>query len=176
MDGNSWDVLALGTCWRELPDPKTNPKAAKMVRSWIDPYAPERDDLARQYFYFQFASKKRVRVLGPTKGISCTQGYAVTREGAMRLLYHIGGPGHILDRPVDILMKDQMIAGLLSGFAAIPNVIGQWKYGGWKDSDIQGLEENEVGSGQDIVRSVREEIIEVLGNRNVWEEIEHQEE
>ena len=86
------------------------------------------------------------------------------------------GPGHILDRPVDILMKDQMIAGLLSGFAAIPNVIGQWKYGGWKDSDIQGLEENEVGSGQDIVRSVREEIIEVLGNRNVWEEIEHQEE
>ena len=170
---NSWDVLALGTCYNRLPDPNEHPGAARKIRSWVDPYAPERDDLSKKYL--PFAESKRVRVLGPTLGMACTQAYAVTREGVMRLLYNVGGPGHILDRPLDILMGDQMIAGLLNGFVTIPSIFGQWKYGeDWRDTDIQEFTWAEKGSGADIIQSTRQEIMDVLGNRNIWDEMERE--
>ena len=174
--GNSWDVLALGTCWHDLPDPKKEPKAARKIRGWVDSYAPESDYLSQRYL--PHAGSKRVRVVGPTKGMACTQGYAVTREGAMRLLYNVGGVGHILDRPLDLLMGDQMIAGLLNGFVTLPNIISQWKYGDWRDTDIQLHTDEQLkaigGSESDIIQSARKEIMDVLGNRNIWEEIERE--
>lgn len=170
VDGKGWDILSLGTCWSQLPDPETDSNRARMVRSWIDQYAPESDRLSRQYL--PNAASKRVRLIGPTKSMVCTHGYAVTREGAMRLLYNVGGPGHILDRPLDLLMNSQIIGGLLRGFIAIPTIVGQWKYGNWMDSDIQPGKTEGSGSGSDIIQSVRKEIMEVLGNRNAWTEFE----
>ena len=174
---NSWDVLALGTCWNELPDPKKEPKAARKIRGWVDPYAPESDDLSQRYL--PHAGSKRVRVVGPAKGIACTQGYAVTREGAMRLLYNVGGVGHDLDNPVDLLMGVQMMKGLLNGFVTVPSIMSQWKYGDWRDTDIQLFTDEQLGEvggggGSDIIQSARKEIMDVLGNRNIWEEIERE--
>ena len=59
----------------------------------------------------------------------------------------------------------------------IPNVFGQWKYGDWRDTVIQPDTDEEVtlwgrGSDSDIVQSAREEIMQVLGHRNIRKEIE----
>ena len=171
--GDSWDVLALGSCFADLPDPKKEPKVARWIRGWVDPYAPENDDLSKRYL--PRAASKRVRVVGPAKFMACTQGYAVTRLGAMRLLYNSGGVAHSVDNPVDIIMGNQM-KNVLYGFVTLPSIVTQWKNGDWRDTDIQkfaGEESRKMGQGDpDIVQSVRKEIMDVLGNRNVWEEIE----
>ena len=172
-NGHSWDMLTLGNCYNKLPDPKDKPKAARMIRVWPDPYAPETDDFAKYS-----PGSGRLRLIGPSLGTACTHGYAVTREGAMRLLYNIGGPGHVLDAPVDLLIAYQLSEGLFKGFHVLPNVVGQWKKGAdWRDTDVQFPSKEEVasmkkGSGDEIIQSARAEIEEFLGNRNVWKEIE----
>ena len=177
VDENSWDLIQLGMCFPQLPDPAKYPKSSRMIRSWVDPYAPENDDLAQKYL--PDAESKRVRVLSPTWGMACTQAYAVSREGAKRLLYNVGGPGHVLDRPVDILMSDLIKQGILKSFILLPTVVGQWIYGDWRASDIRNKDNEEPSnprSWAEVVQSVREEIRDVLGNRNVWTEIESAEE
>ena len=177
VNSNSWDMLSLGNCGYRLPDSRKNPKATQKIRYWVDPYSTERKDFLK---HVPNIGSSHLRMLAPSKGNGCTHGYAVTREGAMRLLYNVGGPGHILDEPVDLLMMRQAEQGLYKAFVVAPSVVGQWKYGDWRDTDIQRQKEGgssrHWGSGPDIIRSVRKEIMEVLGNRNVWEEFESQEE
>lgn len=171
VDGNSWDVIALGICYHEGPDPEKNPKAAQMSRGWFDPYAPESDHLSEKYLP---GGSKRVRVLTLAKGMACTHAYAVSRAGAMRLLYNVGGPGHELDRPVDLLMGDLMGEGRLKGYSIIPTVVGQWSPGDWRSSDIDEGPKWGTGSWKEVIQSVRSEMAEVWGNRNVWDEYEHE--
>ena len=172
-NGNSWDILTLGHCYSKLPERKDKPKSVKMIRVWPDAYAPATDDFS-QYS----PGSGRLRLLGPSEGMSCTNGYAVTREGAMRLLYNIGGPGHVLDRPVDILISHQLSEGILKGFHVLPSAVGQWKKGAdWRDTDVQFPSQEEIeamkeGSGDEIIRSVRAELDQVLSKRNIWNEIE----
>jgi len=169
VDGNSWDILQVGNCRYALPTKEKNPKAVKMIQAWEDPHTPVSDKFLG---FLPESQTKRVRVLSPSKGAICTQGYAITREGAMRLLYNVGGPGHTLDRAVDLLMEDQMITGTLKSYLVLPNVVAQWKFADWRDTDIQNKISSKKGNGGDIVQSVREEIMNVLGHRNIWEEIE----
>ena len=171
VDGKSWDLLSLGACGHRMPDPKTNPKAAAMLRTWVDPWAPDNDQFVKGFYSGD--PNDRVRMLTISKGFACTQGYAVTREGAMRLLYLVGGQGHPLNAPMDLLLYRQMSEGLIKGFLAAPDVVAQWKVGDWRDTDISPTSGNGKGSGRSIIRSVREEIMQMLGNRNVWEEIEN---
>jgi len=171
VNGNSWDLLIVGSCLHDLPDKEKNPKAAKMIQAWEDPHAPSSDSFLS---FLPESQTKRVRILSPSLGAVCTQGYAVTREGAMRLLYNVGGPGKMLDAAVDLVMAAQMKAGLLKGYLVLPNVIGQWRNGDWRDTDIQQLTSFNYRKGSEaaIEASVREEIGKVLGNRNIWDEIE----
>ena len=175
VNGNNWDLLTLGSCGYRLPDPIKNPKAAQQIRYWVDPYATKRRDFRK---YVPDAESDHLRMLAPSKGSGCSHGYAVTREGAMRLLYNVGRPGHILDEPVDLLIMSQLEQGLYKGFITVPNVVSQWKYGDWRDTDIQQDTEEQLrqgkSSGSDVIQSVRKEIMEVLGNRNVWKELERQ--
>ena len=171
VDGKSWDLLSLGACGHSLPNPETNPKAAAMVRSWVDPWAPDDDQFVKDFFSGD--PNERVRMLTISRGFACTQGYAVTREGAMRMLYMVGGQGHPLDQPMDLLLYQQMMQGVIKGFLAAPDVFSQWKMGDWRDTDISVPDGEGKGSGPSIIRSVREEINTVFGNRNIWEEIEN---
>ena len=179
VDGkNNWDLLTLGHCDYNIVDPKHNPKAAKKIRVWVDPYAPESTKFSS---LMPDAPSKRLRVLAPSKGSACNQGYAVTKEGAMRLLYNVGGPGHMLNQPKDNLIQEQLSRGVLKGFLSVPDIVSQWKLQDWRDTDIQLATEKQLkglkkGTGIDIIGSVREEIMSVFGNRNVWEEIENEEE
>ena len=176
VNGNNWDLLTLGNCFNKLPDPKEKPKAAKMIRVWADDYAPESDFSE----YSPGTGSGHLRLIGPSIATLCTHGYAVTREGAMRLLYNVGGPGHDLDAPLDMLIAQQLSRGLLRGFHVLPDVVGQWKKGGdWRDTDVQFPSEEQIksygkGSGRAIVQSVRAEIEKIFGSRNIWEEIERE--
>ena len=177
VDNNSWDMLTLGHCGYMLPDPEKNPKAANKIRVWVDPYAPESSKVAS---YLPNAPSKHLRLLSPSKGSVCNQGYAITREGAMRLLYNIGGPGHVLNQAKDLLILEQLNRGKLKGFLSVPDIVAQWKLQDWRDTDIQLHSEKQLkwfkkGTGRDIVGSVREEIESIYGNRDVWEEIENEE-
>ena len=176
IDSNSWDLLNVGHCDYNLPDEKSNPKAVKKIRVWADSYAPENTEF--KGYTPDAQQSKRLRLLSPSKGFICTQAYAVTREGAMRLLYNIGGPGHILDQAIDNLMADHLNRGVLKGFITAPYVFTQWRFQDWRDTDIQliseeNLKKGQKGSGKEIVESVRDKL-SVFGNRNVWEEFENE--
>lgn len=177
VDGNSWDMLTLGHCGYRIPDAKTNPKAAKKMRIWADPWAPESPKVGA---YAPNAINKHLRLLAPSKGSICNQGYAITREGAMRLLYNIGGPGHVLNQAKDLLIMETLYRGKLKGYLTVPDIVAQWKVADWRDTDIQLHSEQQLkkfrkGTGKDIVRSVREEIESTFSNRDVWQEIENEE-
>lgn len=175
---SSWDVLTLGHCYgegEEGPPAAKFPKAAKIWEAWEDQYAPAMD----QYrIYLPLSSSNRIRVLLPTYAPICTTGYAVTKMGAMRLLYNVGGPGGALEMPVDMLMAEKFKAGLLKGYTTVPSLMAQWKWGTWRDTDVQGEPEegSTKGTSEDIVGSVREEIAKRFGPgegaRNVWKEFE----
>ena len=179
VDGNSWDILGLGHCFRAFPDPQEHPKASQKIRGWVDPYTPALSDLAKKYL--PDGGSEHVRVLGPSNGMLCTHGYAVTREGAMSLLYNIGGPGHILDAQWDWVLRDVLEKGGLKSYLIQPAVFGQWGFGDWRNTDVQPTSDEEEsqwhGSWVEIVQSVRSEIEAVLGGyRNIWEEYERVEE
>ena len=176
VGGSGWDLLTLGHCTYHMPDPESHPNAAKMIRAWVDPYAPEREKFLK---YMPDAPSERIRVLAPSKGSLCNHGYAVTREGAMSLLYNVGGPGHTLNLAKDVIIREQLQKGVLKGFLCVPDIVSPWKFQDWRDTDIQlrtqkQLERFKKGAGVDIVGSVREELKRVYGGRNVWKEIENE--
>lgn len=178
VNSDSWDLISFGPCSNRMPDPETQPKAAKKLRVWVDPWAPENDERAQAYYSGD--RNERLRMLTISMGWVCTHAYAVTWQGAMRLLYNIGGEGHGLDQPVDLLMQEQMRRGLLKSYATQPKVVSQWKVQDWRDTDIQppqdqNFDPSNLGSDPSIVRSVRMEIMKASSNRNIWEEIESEE-
>ena len=168
VDGNSWDILTLGHCSYRIPSTESNPAAAEKIRVWVDPHAPETDKFSS---YMPDAPSKRLRLLSPSKGSACNHGYAVTRKGAMSLLYNVGGPGHNLDQPKDLLIFEQLDKGVLKGFLSVPDIFTQWKVHDWRDTDIQIEWESQISN---IFGSVREELKGIFSNRNVWEEIENE--
>ena len=80
----------------------------------------------------------------------------------------------MLSGPVDLTMANKFREGLFRGYVVVPTVIGQWRLGDSRDTDIQILStaEKKVGSWADIVGSVRVEIATVFKSRNVWKQIE----
>ncbi len=88
----------------------------------------------------------------------CTAGYAVTLEGALRVLYAIGHDH--LDGPVDLEYGRETRLGRLPGLVLTPPLMSQWKTGSAKDSDIQNVtsETGVRGSGPIIQMSIRKEL------------------
>ena len=178
VEGNSWDTLTLGHCGYRIVHPAFNPKAAKKIRVWVDPLAPPN----RYSTLIPNSPSPRVRLVAPSKGSVCAHGYAVTKEGAMRLLYNIGGPGHTLNQAWDLIIRELLDVGVLKGFLSVPDIVAQWKVQDWRDTDIQTQPEQMLkkmfrkGSGPEIVESVREAIARKFGYRNIWKQIEEEEE
>ena len=83
----------------------------------------------------------------------------------------------MLSGPLDLTMANKFREGLFRGYVVVPLVIGQWKVGDWRDTDIQisqteEKQEDTPGSWSEIVGSVRTEIATVFKSRNVWKQIE----
>ena len=92
------------------------------------------------------------RVLSRTKGPTCTMGYALTSEGAARLLYQIGVD--MVSDPVDLEIMWHCEWRLLRALEVNPALVGLYRSPGptFKQSDIntskngrQGELENPIG-------------------------------
>lgn len=94
-----------------------------------------------------------MRVIAPSWYPVCTVGYAVTLQGAQKLLYTVGNEKG-LDAPVDLAMISRIQSGHLKSLTVVPPLVTPWKTGTTSDSDIDDLNkaEGELPRGSDNLR------------------------
>ncbi|KAK3401484.1 hypothetical protein B0T20DRAFT_458697 [Sordaria brevicollis] len=97
--GSKWDVLWLGHCGTNLPTPNTLntlPTNTSLLRVVIpdDPTVPRPEHLKPHPFALQDHLAElyppHTRVVHPSSGTICTQAYAVSQQGARKLLWRFG--------------------------------------------------------------------------------------
>lgn len=167
--GCDWDELFMGQCANK-PDPQNLAHF-----TYTDPLSPPVSQHAENIvnemtnIWNYSSSDSAFRIVSPTYDPLCTMGYAVSRIGAMRMLYQIGGWrgfGGGVDNEISWRTQD----GKLRGWTLTPPIFTAWRTGGSRDSDndmgidSQGLgEKGNMGGWSDgIVRSARRAMAEVL--------------
>jgi hypothetical protein len=121
-----------------------------------------------------------IRVISPTYKPICLMGYGVSRMGAMRLLYNIGG-WKPLGRPVDNEIAWHTSDGRLSGYTLTPPAITSWRVGGSQDSDNDPGMKNMTpvsegpskGNSVGMKNSIRKHL-DTYFEKNYWKEMEDQ--
>ncbi|QPG98446.1 hypothetical protein C2857_007617 [Epichloe festucae Fl1] len=137
--GLEWDMLYIGSCW-DIPNKDNRPQH----EVYDDPSAPNKNEMSGAYsselsdWGVHLTDETRVRVLAPTWYSVCTVGYAVTLQGAKRLLYTVGN-GKGLQGPVDLAIMSAIQNNLLSSLTLVPPPVVPWKTGTVSDSDIDDL-------------------------------------
>ncbi|KAM3447089.1 hypothetical protein MY5147_010022 [Beauveria neobassiana] len=135
--GLDWDLLYVGTCWN------INPEIVRISFAY-----------QKELEYWGASSENtRVRVIAPSWYPVCTVGYAVTLQGAQKLLYTVGNEKG-LDAPVDLAMISRIQSGHLKSLTVVPPLVTPWKTGTTSDSDIDDLNkaEGELPRGSDNLR------------------------
>jgi hypothetical protein len=163
ISGSSWTYLWLGHC-RHSADPNnlgpivsyTDPT----VESLHDQKAWVKED-ARLYGITTDNTRSIHRARDP----HCTSAYAITFEGARRALFEIG-LDH-LNKPIDLELAKLTGQGKIPGLVVHPPLMGQWKTGTTKDSDIERnqsfTEEGHKGtSGPHVRMSIRRHLKELI--------------
>lgn len=172
--GLDWDFLFLGQC---LDSP--NPKRSDLFHMYKDDNMPDIDhqihELKNTERKFGLSEKMiaEYRVLAPTWGPACTMAYAVTRQGAQRLLTWLSYMG--LSAPVDNDMSFKSQSGHFHGYDLLPPPFGAWRVEGIKDSDNLRFEKskplsgngNRGGSSLNVKNSARKRLQEMM-YANTW--------
>lgn len=104
-----------------------------------------------EYWGAAALDKPRVRVIAPSWYPVCTVGYAVTQQGAQKLLHTIGNEEG-LGAPVDLAMISRIQSGHLKSLTVVPPLITPWKIGTTSDSDIDNLVEGDLPRGSENLR------------------------
>ncbi|OLL24578.1 Procollagen galactosyltransferase 1 [Neolecta irregularis DAH-3] len=132
--GNNWDMIYLGNCVEVTPrDPGSWPH-----RIYKDPRVPEPD--AQSFFHRtilqEFGTQPQgERLVMKLNHAICLLGYAVTRQGAMKLIHHLGM--FPLEGPIDVHIALLQDRGLIHGYSVVPPFFMDWKSGDFnRDSDI----------------------------------------
>jgi hypothetical protein len=81
---------------------------------------------------YEVKNDTRRRLLIPTWGPICTVAYAVTQQGAKKLLYNIGGYKG-MSAPVDLAMVGLLKDGIVKGVTALPPIIVPFNIEGKSD-------------------------------------------
>jgi GR25 family glycosyltransferase involved in LPS biosynthesis len=131
--GVGWDSLFLGQCQNE-----PNPQRTDLQWTYSDPHTPKKEQLESCFVKemeqdFHVPADKGLRIVSPTFGPICLQGYALSRRGAQRLLYHLSYIG--LKRETDNSVADMHRKGVMNGYTLTPPIFSRWRVGGAKDSD-----------------------------------------
>ncbi|KAK9241157.1 hypothetical protein V1525DRAFT_393853 [Lipomyces kononenkoae] len=136
--GLDWDVLYLGSFRHG-----GNPDFKDFVQIWDDPDVPDKSRLnkgrysntqALQDFGLTEEEIGTKRALAPSYWTMHTTAYAITRQGAQRLLFLMSYAGE-LHGDVDVEMTRLFRDGKLRGYSLTPPAFSQFKVGGTKDSD-----------------------------------------
>ncbi|KAL5691837.1 hypothetical protein EMGR_006520 [Emarellia grisea] len=181
--GTDWDILWIGGCasgpganettFFAIPDDPTVPSPDKRD-GWGGPL----ETWKQQYPNLPIGT---TRFLYRAEMGCCTYGYAVTREGAKKILAALSVDR--LDCAVDNAMSD-LCAGTngrrqLKCFATFPNLIGTYRHAGpaSRDSDINGGDDASWHEAQawNMVYSTRLNIHQlVAGERKVYSQHENE--
>jgi len=155
--GKYWDMLYLGSCFEFTPE---NPSSWPH-RIYKDANVPEKEFQGGFYVTLleQFQAKPSgERLIMKLAHPVCTFGYAITRVGAMRILYHLGM--FPLVGPLDVHYGTLQMAGKLKGYSVVPPFLSEWKSGdGTRDSEISP---DWIRGNQNIKDSIRDHIPEML--------------
>ncbi|KFZ18104.1 hypothetical protein V501_01353 [Pseudogymnoascus sp. VKM F-4519 (FW-2642)] len=168
--GLDWDLLYIGTCW-DIPNKENRPNH----QTYDDRFGPNRSEQSGSFvaelegWGLTVTDETRQRVIAPSWYPVCTIGYAVTRLGAQKLLYTVGGVKGI-GSGVDLTMTDRIQKGYLNSYTVVPPLVTPWKTGSPRDSDIDDLkakqekENKELPSGsENLQNSARRAIERRLG-------------
>ncbi|KAK9321114.1 hypothetical protein V1517DRAFT_183005 [Lipomyces orientalis] len=172
--GLDWDVLYVGSC-----KDGGNPDFNGVVQVWDDPDVPRAEQTSKSTlealhnFGLSDADIGKKRVLAPAYWTLCTTAYAVTRQGAKRLLLTMSYLG--LRAAVDNDMSRIFREGKLRGYTLSPPAFSQFRVGGAKDSDRVDIGQTVEGKGNtqgrsyNIKGSARQWMVDSLKLDN-WEE------
>ncbi|KAK9372542.1 uncharacterized protein V1513DRAFT_452020 [Lipomyces chichibuensis] len=177
--GLDWDVLYVGQC-----SDRANENRLDLVHIYEDPNVPSRQDTF-DHFVGQLQSLGihgrnlgKMRAIAPAWSPVCTMGYAITRKGAERLILDLSYRGITAAIDIDIIRKLQQ--GIIRGYSITPPLFSAWRVDGAKDSDNQGLEndQTELGAGNSrgyshsMKTSARREMVKILDLHN-WDDVGH---
>ncbi|KAF2271886.1 uncharacterized protein EI97DRAFT_366464, partial [Westerdykella ornata] len=132
--GCDWDELFVGQC-----DGKHNPERLDLHSVFPDPNSDKLENMPDwvqkdMTEVWNLTESEGIRVLSATFQPICLMGYGVSRMGAMRMLYRIGGWLPFQD-PVDLEIARRTAEGGLSGYTLTPPAFTSWRVGGSQDSD-----------------------------------------
>ncbi|KAK9344635.1 hypothetical protein V1522DRAFT_452986 [Lipomyces starkeyi] len=170
--GLDWDILYVGSCKHAL------------IQIWDDPDVPDARHLtqktlqALKEFGLTDAEIGTKRVLVPAYRTECNTAYAITRQGAQRLLFAMSYAG--LHGVVDEDMVRLFREGRIKGYSITPPVFSQFRVGGAKDTDNKPPGDRRLGhtiNGKgslrgwtyDIKGSARQAMVAGL-QINVWDD------
>ncbi|PSN74957.1 hypothetical protein BS50DRAFT_28029 [Corynespora cassiicola Philippines] len=178
--GCDWDELFVGQCGG-----KPNRERLDLHQVYNEPNGPPLSTLhpwvKREFTQiWNLTESDGIRVIAPTFTPVCLMGYGVSRMGAMRMLYQIGGwrPfGHPVDNEIAFRTKE----GVLSGYTMQPPAFVTWRVGGAQDSDndaIMNAQEvntkgNMDGKSQGLKNSIRKSLPKVF-EKNYWKDMENE--
>ncbi|KAE9979395.1 hypothetical protein EG328_000880 [Venturia inaequalis] len=133
---DDWDIFFLGACGVSPHVNKTANVGPYLVVK--DPFMEERRKLTPTFIdslnHFG-VHEEGERVLFRASATLCTTGYAVSKKGAGRLLYHIGWKD--FSSPVDNEMSWRIEDGSVRGITTAPAIFAMFKTNSSRDSDIQ---------------------------------------
>ncbi|KAK9321819.1 hypothetical protein V1517DRAFT_277168 [Lipomyces orientalis] len=138
--GLDWDVLYVGSHKHG-----GNPDLKDSAQAWDDPDVPGLKGVGgmgkggilyalRLAGLSDFDIEKK-RMLTPSYTTEKNTAYAITRQGAARLLFLLSYIGDLKAGDVDQDMTRLFIEGRLKGYTLTPPAFSQFKVGGSKDSD-----------------------------------------
>lgn len=178
--GCDWDELFVGQCGG-----KPNKDRLDLHQIVADPHTPGIEDhmpwvQKEMRNMWNLTDTEGIRVIAPTFQPICLMGYGLSRMGAMRMLYQIGG-WRPFGHPVDNEIAWRTGEGVLSGYTLQPPAIVSWRVGGAQDSDndagmnakpVQSLG-NMNGKSVGLKNSVRKSL-EKFFEKNWWKDMENE--
>lgn len=157
--GSAWDLFFIGYCHhKSIEEPLKHNVPYSTVEDPTVLDMPQLNSHHTREFEKFGVETNGTRLIVPLHGYYCTQGYAVSQEGAKRLLYHMGYQD--IGAPVDNAMSGITTRGGLRGIAPVPPLLSQWKVSSHIDSNINnpkfeasGKVDKEKGHGFGLVKN-----------------------
>ncbi|KAK9368147.1 hypothetical protein V1509DRAFT_624393 [Lipomyces kononenkoae] len=148
--GLDWDVLYVGSYKHG-----GNPELKDVVQTWDDPHVPGLKGVrgpahilnALRMAGLNDSEIGKKRMLAPSYTTEKNTAYAITRQGAARLLFLLSYIGDLKAGDVDQDMTRLFIEGRLKGYTLTPPAFTQFKVGGSKDSDNVEIGKTVNGKG-----------------------------
>ncbi|KAK9235097.1 hypothetical protein V1525DRAFT_434994 [Lipomyces kononenkoae] len=149
--GIDWDVLYLGSYKFG-----GNPELKDLVQTWDDPDVPGLKGIrgkggivpALRMAGLNDSEIGTKRMITPSYRTEKNTAYAITRQGAARLLFLLSYIGDLKAGDIDQDMNRLFIDGSLTGYTLTPPAFAQFKVGGSKDSDNVPKVEGETVNGK----------------------------